>query len=66
MDLKLGMYSHLDMLKSFKKFGGISDIFDVFITSSMSDIFVILQLFATGSVIKCVETLHFHIEYVFR
>ena len=39
--------------------------FDGFMTSSMSDFFVILQFFATGSVIKCVETLDFHIEYVF-
>ena len=39
--------------------------FDGFMTSSMSDFFVILQFFATGSVFKCVETLDFHIEYVF-
>ena len=44
----------------------VSDIFDGFMTSSMSDFFVILQFLATGSVIKCVETLDFHIEYVFR
>ena len=34
-------------------------------TSSMLDFLVILQFYATGSVIKCVETLDFHIEYVF-
>ena len=66
MDLKLDMYNHLDAFQSRKKFRGISDIFDVFMTSSMSDFFVILQFLATGSVIKCVETLDFHIEYVFR
>ena len=65
MDLKLCMHNNLDTLKSLKKFWGISDIFDGFMTSSMSDFFVILQFFATGSVIKCVETLDFHIEYVF-
>ena len=66
MDLKLCMHNYLDTLESLKKFLGISDIFDGFMTSSMSDFFVILQFFATGSVIKCVETLDFHIEYVFR
>ena len=65
MDLKLCMHNHLDTLESLKKFSGISDIFDGFMTSSMSDFFIILQFFATGSVIKCVETLDFHIEYVF-
>ena len=43
----------------------VSDIFDVLMTSSMSDFFVILQFLATASVIKFVETLDFHIEYVF-
>ena len=65
MDLKLGMYNHVDMSESFKKFWGISNIFDVFMTSSMSDFFVILQFLATASVVKFVETLDFHIEYVF-
>ena len=65
MDSKLCMYNYLDMLKSLKKFLGISDIFEGFMASSMSDFFVIFQFFATGSVIKCVETLDFHIEYVF-
>ena len=65
MDLKLGMYNDLDMLESFKKFWGISDTFDLFMTSSMSGCFVILQFLATASVIKFVETLDFHIEYVF-
>ena len=37
-----------------------------FLSETVVDIFdVILQFFATGSVIKCVETLDFHIEYVF-
>ena len=65
MDFKLDMHNSLDTLESFKKFGGISDIFDVFMTSSMSDFFVILQFLATASVMKFVETLDFHIEYVF-
>ena len=47
------------------KFWGISDIFDGFMTSLMSVFFVILQFFVTASVIKSVETLDFHIEYVF-
>ena len=59
------MYNYLDMVESLKRFQGLSDIFDIFMTSSMSDLFVILQFLATGSVIKCVETLDFHIEYVF-
>ena len=66
MDLKLDMFNHLDMLEFFKKFWGIFDIFDVFMTSSMSQFFVILQFLATASVIKFVETLDFHIEYVLR
>ena len=37
----------------------ISDIFDVILTSSMSDFYVILLFWATKSVIKCVETLWF-------
>ena len=65
MDLKLDMQNHLDKLKLLKKFRGISDIFDVFMTSSMSDVFVIFQFLATASVLKFVETLDFHIEYVF-
>ena len=48
--LKLCMYNHLDMLESSEKFCGISDIFDVFVTSSMSDFFVILQFLAAA---KC-------------
>ena len=49
MDLKLDMYNPLDTLESFKKFLGISDIFDVFKSSLMSHFFVILQCFATAS-----------------
>ena len=64
MDLKLCMHIYLYTLESSKKFGGISDIFDGFMTSSMSDFFVILQFFAAGSSIKCVETLDFHMKYV--
>ena len=62
MDLKLDTYNHLDTLELLKKILGIPDIF---MTSSMSDFYVILQFLATASVIKCVETLEFHIEYVF-
>ena len=65
MDLKLDIYNYLDTFESLKRFSGISDIFDVFITSSMPNFVVILQYLATESVIKCVETLDFHIEYVF-
>ena len=65
MNLKLDMYNPLDTFELFKKFRDISDIFDVFMTSSISDFFVILQFLATASVIKFVETLDFHIEYVF-
>ena len=50
------MYNHLDTLESLQQFWGISDTFDVFMTSSMSDLYVILQFFAKASVIKCVET----------
>ena len=65
MDLKLDMYNHLDTLESLKKFSGISDIFNVFIISSISNLYVILHFLATTSVIKCLETFDFHIEYVF-
>ena len=65
MDLKLDMHSHLDMFESLKKILGISDIFDVFVTSSMLGFYVILQFLATASVLKFVETLDFYIEYVF-
>ena len=65
MDLKLDMYNHLVTLESFKKFRGISNIFDVFMTSSMLDFYVILQFLATASVMKFVETLDFHTKYVF-
>ena len=65
MDIKLDMYNDLDMLESLKKFLGISHIFDVFMTSSMSDFYVILQFLASLSVIYCVETLDFRIKYVF-
>ena len=41
MDLKLDIYNPLDTLESVEKFWGISDIFDVFMTSSMSNIYVI-------------------------
>ena len=64
MDLKFDMHNVLDTLQSFKKFWGIPDIFDVLMTSSMSDFFI-LQFLATASVIKFIETLDFHIEYVF-
>ena len=36
---------------------GISEIFDVFMTSLVLDFFVILQFLATASDIKCFETL---------
>ena len=66
MDLKLDMYNHLDMLESLRKLLGIFDFFDVFMTSSMSDFYVVLKFFfATASVIKFVETLDFYLEYVF-
>ena len=64
MDLKPDMYNHLDTLESFKKFRGIFDVFDAFMTSSMSDFFVILQFLTTASGIKFVETFDFQIEYV--
>ena len=64
MDIKCGMYNDLDTLESLKKFLGISDIFDVFMLSSMSDLYIILQFLATGSVIESVETLDFRIKYV--
>ena len=54
-----------DKVESLKKFWGISDISDVFMTLSMSDFYVILPFFATASVKKIVETLDFHIRYVF-
>ena len=66
MDITLSIYNHLDTLQTLIKFWDISDILDVSMTSSMLDFFVILQVLATASVIKCVETLDFHIEYVFR
>ena len=62
MTLKLDMYSKLDTLESLKKFLGISNISNVFMTS-MSDFYVIFQFLATASIIKCVETLHFRIKY---
>ena len=65
MDLKLDMYNHLDTLESLKKFCGISDIFEKFMMSQMSDFYVILQFLATASVIKGVETLDFLIEIYF-
>ena len=61
MDLKLCMYNYLDTFIS-KKFQGISDIFDIFKTSSMSDSYIILQFLAMASVIKSVD---FGTEYVF-
>ena len=64
MDLKLDMHNHLHTLESLKKFRGISDIFDVFMTSSISDFCVISRFLAATNVIKYVETLDFHIEYV--
>ena len=65
MDLKLCMYNHLDTLESIKKLRGISDIFDAFMTSLVSDFSVLLQSFLTASVLKCVGTFDFHKEYVF-
>ena len=59
------MYNYLDTLELFKKFRGISDILGVFMTSSMSDLYVILQFLATSSVMKCVESLDFCIVYGF-
>ena len=41
---------HLGTLESWIKFCGISDIFDVFMTSSMSDVDIILQFLAIASV----------------
>ena len=43
MDLKLCMFNYLDTLKSLRKFWHSTNIFDVLMTSSMSDFFVILQ-----------------------
>ena len=65
MVFKLDMYKYLDTLKLLKKFRGISDILDVFMTPPMSDLYVILQFLATASVIKCVETLNYRIVYIF-
>ena len=62
---KLDMYNYADKLKLLKKLRGISEILDVFMTPSMSDLCVILQCLATSSVMKCVETLDFCIVYVF-
>ena len=59
LDLKLDMCNYLWTSESLKKFRGISDIFDVFMTSLMSDFYVNLQFLATASVIKCVETFEF-------
>ena len=42
----------------------ISDNFDKYMTTSMSDFYVILQILATVSVIKFVKTLDFHKKYV--
>ena len=61
---KLCIYNYLDTIESWKKFWGLSNICDVFMTWSMSDFYVILQILATVSVLKCVETLDFHMEYV--
>ena len=58
------MYNLLVTLESLKKVWGLSDIFTVFVTSSVSDFYVILQYLANASVMKFVETLDFHIEYV--
>ena len=57
MDLKLGMYNHLEPLESLKMFWGISNIFEVFMTSSMSDFYITFQFLATARVIKCVDVL---------
>ena len=46
MALKCCFYTHLDTLESVKMFRGISDTFDVFMTSSMPDLSVILQFLA--------------------
>ena len=63
-DLTYYMYNLLVTLESLKKVWGLSDIFIVFVTSSVSDFYVILQYLANASVMKFVETLDFHIEYV--
>ena len=59
------MYNYLDMLESLATLWGISDIYDLFMTSQVSDFYVILQLLATANVIQCVETLYIHLENVF-
>ena len=64
MDLKLDMYNPLDTLKLSKVLTHIQHFQRIY-DSSMSDFFVILQFLATASVIKFVETLDFHKEYVF-
>ena len=58
------MDTHLDTSEFLRKFLGIFIICDVFMTSSMSNFYVILQFLATTSVKKNVETLVFHLEYV--
>ena len=50
MDLKLRIYNHLGTLESLKKLWGISNIFEEYITSSMLDFYIILQLLAMASV----------------
>ena len=63
MDLKLDMDNDLDTVESLKKFRGISYIFYVFMTSINVRF---LRHFAVFGYNKCpVETLDFHIEYVF-
>ena len=52
IDLNFDMYSILETLESSKMFWGISDIFDVSMTSPMSDFHVILPFFVTVSVIS--------------
>ena len=59
------LYLHLDTLESLKNFRGFSDVFDVFMTSSMSDFYVIFHCLDTASGIRCAETLDFHIDNVF-
>ena len=40
-------------------------IIENFVTSTILNFYVMLQFFATASVIKCLETLNFHIVYMF-
>ena len=48
LNLKLSIYNDLDTLETLKKFWVVPDILDVFIMSSMSDFYIILQFFASS------------------